>query len=56
MKINNNNYNNNELKPLKMIIMVLLTLIMSVSVSALDAGLPKGRVCVKVESFCSRNL
>ena len=28
----------------------------SVLVSTLDAGLPKGKICVRVESFCSRNL
>ena len=29
---------------------------MSLLVSTLDAGSPKGRVCVKIESFCSTNL
>ena len=33
-----------------------LALRMSVLVSTLDAGSSKRRICVEVESFCSRNL
>ena len=34
----------------------IVALRMSVLVSTLDAGSPKSKVCVRVESFCSRNL